>query len=109
MNRTLVFVLIGSVLGTIPGLAAATLKDGGSDVASAPEIPLGQQVDGGGTAPASGGYHEFWRVTLKRADHLRLEYGTTNRGAVQISLYAPAVTDYTLPRRICPALHARNA
>jgi hypothetical protein len=73
--------------------ARGVLADGGSSIANAPELPVGRQVDGG----TDNGALEFWRVTLKRADHLRLDFGnTTGQGGVSLFVFSSKVTDYTL-------------
>jgi hypothetical protein len=90
-------------LATLIGSSAALARsgDGGHDIASAPELPLGQAVQGGGGPLGCGTsddryYMEFWRLTLTRADHVRLDYGSTDGHLVNIYLLDPAVTDYTL-------------
>jgi hypothetical protein len=75
----------------ISGVARA---DGGDSIANAPELPLGQEVQGGnpGNGCSDG---EFWRVTLVRGDHAKLDFSSLNGATVVLNLYAPSVTDYT--------------
>ena len=72
-------------------MGAAPLN-GGTDIASAPELPIGQEVSGGGTSDAE--YTEFWRILLRAADHVRLDYASTNGTQVIIGVLPPSVTDY---------------
>jgi hypothetical protein len=74
---------------------AAWAGGGGTTIASAPELPLGQTiVDGdGGNAYQ---YGLFWRVTLATGDRLILDYAQTEPYFVHLKLFKPTVTDYTL-------------
>ena len=38
---------------------------------------------------------QFWRLTLRRGDHAKLDFGSLNGTTVVLQLYAPSVTDYT--------------
>lgn len=103
------FVLAIGVLGGL-ALSAVALGNGGATIASAPNLPVGRQVTGGGTTntsptgPTGGGwngccYGEFWRVPLRRGDHLRIDYGSLNDLNAEIGLYDPSITDYTYEDR----------
>jgi hypothetical protein len=79
----------------LAGLLVATgaFADGGSSIANAPELPIGQQVQGGTTDGCKN--EEFWRLTLLRGDHVRLDYGSLNGETIVLAIYAPSTTDYT--------------
>jgi hypothetical protein len=81
-------ILVGLV---ISGVARA---DGGDSIATAPELPLGQEVQGGN--PGNGCRDgEFWRIKLARGDHAKLDFSSLNGATVVLNLYAPSVTDFT--------------
>lgn len=90
----LVFVVVMAVfVGTT---AVASLQGGGTSIATAPTIPLGQHiVDGSSQADGNGHVRLFWRVPLAPSDQLRIDYGPTNGNGVELDLFAPPVTDYT--------------
>ena len=101
-------ISVGTALTcTFVALAAgAALANGGSSIANAPELPIGKRVQGGGTSndsppgPTGGGwngccYGEFWRITLNRADHLRVDVGSLNGNGVEVGIYDPSVKEYT--------------
>lgn len=82
--------------------ASVALGGGGPDIARAPELPIGSQVDGGGPCGSDcSKYREFWRVALSRSDHLTLDFGSTNGNSVYICLLSPTVTDYTFDQANC--------
>jgi len=89
------WMMLGAALLTAFVAAAVAVADGGgSSIAEAPEVPVGKGTQGG--YPGNGcDPGEFWRITLARADHLRLDYGSLNGVTVVVYLYAPSVTDYT--------------
>jgi hypothetical protein len=97
------------VLAIVAGLVtcglvtvSALADGGGTSIATAPNLPIGQQVSGGGTAAARGhDFADYWRVTFRRADQFRLDYGSTNGNNVGVCLYDPSVTDYTLSNANC--------
>lgn len=74
-------------------VAQSALADGGSNIASAPELPLGQQVQGGTTDGCK--QEEFWRITLLRGDRVTLDYGSLNGETIVLAIYSPSTTDYT--------------
>jgi hypothetical protein len=74
---------------------AATIGSGGSSIATAHPLPLGHFVTSGWTNQNNG---EFWRVRLHPGDRLTLDYGNvgTNCDHVDVGIYAPTVTDFTI-------------
>jgi hypothetical protein len=86
----------------VSGAAQGSQSDsGGSDIASAPELPLGHQVSGGQTEDARGNYEEYWTVTTLSGDVLNLVVSSTSAAGVVVCLYAPAVTDSNLSEAEC--------
>jgi hypothetical protein len=73
-------------------------ENGGASIAAAPELVLGQTVSSGwSNQPANnepGG--EFWKVPLDAGETLTLETSAASCGIGE-SVYAPGVTDGTLP------------
>jgi hypothetical protein len=72
---------------------------GGSSIAAAPQLPLNVQVTGGAKQdcrnfPYAG--TEYWRVKLTPGAALVLDYGSVNGQGVNIRVYRPDVTDYTI-------------
>jgi hypothetical protein len=74
-------------------VANSALGDGGPSIASAPELPLGQRVEGGALNWCQN--PEFWRLTLRRGDHAKLDFSSLNGSTTVLQLYAPSITDYT--------------
>jgi len=73
--------------------------NGGSSIATAPEMPINQQVTSGWTNQKIGAnYGEFWRVNLKARDRLVIDYGIQQDscGYLYVWLYAPTVTDASI-------------
>jgi hypothetical protein len=89
----------------IGGTAWARSSDGGQDIATAPDIPVSEEVQGGSTD----GHPEFWRLMLRRADHVRLDFGTTSGDGVYLCVFAPNVTDFTVAQSDCVASYAQGA
>jgi hypothetical protein len=88
------------VSGAVAALGAALLlappatASGGASVATAPELPLGQVVAGGGQKA------DFWRVKLFGGDRItfKASFPGTEFDAAQyyeFSLYTPAVEDFS--------------
>lgn len=84
-----------------PAPAVAHRSGGGSDILSAPQLPIGQNVVGGGTSGSYGSYAEFWRITAVASDALTVDFGSTNGQGVHLCILAPRVTDYTLDTSSC--------
>ena len=81
---------------TVRALAAPT--GGGSSIASAPTIPLGQQQVNAVNAI------DFWRVPLKGGDQLTLRYGgQTHEANVEVCVLTPDVSDLTVGNQPCYA------
>jgi hypothetical protein len=73
--------------------AAAALADAGANIGQAPELPSGERVEGG----HNDGRPDFWRITMRRGDRLTIDYESTLSGErVDVALFAPSVTDFTL-------------
>jgi hypothetical protein len=89
-------LMMAAAAGLVAAGAGAAVRGGGADIASAPELPLGQQVQGGAPHSCSPLRREFWRLTLLRGDHVRLDLGSLNGHTVYVIIYAPDITDYTL-------------
>lgn len=77
-------------------IAGAALAGGGTTIATAPDLPVGQQVTGGGspTDDPYCVYREFWRIALTRGDQLKVDFGTLNGYTVIVYVYSPSTTDY---------------
>ena len=96
--RKIVLLVLG-VGALAPISAAVALAGGGTNISSAPELPVATQVGGGGAITGSqkagscSGYAEFWRLSLAHGDHLSLAYGSKNGLPVKIVLLAPSVSD----------------
>jgi hypothetical protein len=94
------FVAVMCVL-VVPLAHGSRLESGGSDIASAPELPLGHQVSGGQVKDARGNYQEYWAVTTLNGDALRVVVSSTSAAGVVVCLYTPAVTDSNLSDAEC--------
>jgi hypothetical protein len=73
--------------------------NGGSSIASAPDVPIDQQVTSGWTNQKIGAdYGEYWRVNLKAHDRLVIDYAVQQDscGYLYVWLYAPTVTDASI-------------
>jgi hypothetical protein len=69
------------------GVASVTASN---QISGAPNLPLG-------TTFVSGGYGgEFWRVPLSAGDKLVIDYQPIDTDEVDLNIYAPTVTDYTV-------------
>lgn len=96
MRRLCVTLLI--MLGVL--VAPTALSAGGSPtIASAQPVPLNARVTGGAKMgcdvwPYSG--TEYWRVHLTGGAALVVDYGSLNGEGVQILIYRPDITDYTI-------------
>lgn len=75
----------------------AAVAGGGTSIASAPELPLGEHIVDGAYVDEYGKKGHWWKVTLHAADRLVLDYGNTlQTGGFKFAIYRPDVTDYTL-------------
>jgi hypothetical protein len=81
----------GYQLTTSVARTSSTQAPAGTSIASAPELPIGATFVGGAV-----GTTEFWRVTLAAGDTLTVDYLQLNNGHVDLYVYKPDVTDYTL-------------
>ncbi len=79
--------------------AAAGLASGGTSIASAPVVPVGQQ-EFGDTAKVpqnSYGYSkEFWKLPLRAGDRVRIDWEEATGTEVRLYVYPPSTTDYTM-------------
>ena len=97
----LAFVILGSA-----SAALAKSQNGGADIASAPQLPLGVKTASGwalaaGGQNTAGGYGEYWRLKMNAGDRLVFDWALTqsecSSGAEQgVEVFAPKVTDYTV-------------
>lgn len=81
-------------------VAAAAHADGGTSIATSPELPNGQQV------AAAVARLDYWRVTIVPGDTLRINYEPVGMSAlpdprVALCLMAPNVTDFTVGDARC--------
>jgi hypothetical protein len=85
--------------------ASARSAAGGSSIASAPPLPLGQTVTSGwnltDTVNNTGEYGEFWRVQMGAGDRIVIDMADTGGdscgpGTPNVAIYAPSVTDFTI-------------
>jgi hypothetical protein len=89
--------------------ACVALANGGFSIASAPELPGGERATGGGTNRSGCCYGEFWRITLARADHLRIDWSKTGGShEIVLCLLDPGVTDSTLSDASCALKDVTN-
>ena len=101
IRRSLAVAFFG--LMSAAGFAYAS---GGTDIASAPELPAGKRVAGGGDPgrdlDTTQYWREFWRITLRGEDRLTVDYGSTNGPlSASLCLLAPGVTDSTFADKPC--------
>jgi hypothetical protein len=89
---TVVAALAGAVAMSAP---AAQAGQGGTSIATAPTVSLNRFVTSGWVNSDKG---EYWRVLLHTGDRLTLDYGaiTSSCPHVDVHVYAPNVTDYTV-------------
>ncbi len=107
MNR--LWLSLGVAAALVGVAASVALANGGFSIATAPELPGGERATGGGTSRSGCCYGEFWRITLARADHLRIDWSQT-RGSHEIvlCLLDPSVTDSTLHTASCALKDVTN-
>jgi hypothetical protein len=83
-----------AVFAAVLLVAATAIASGGSSIASAPELPLGQLVAGGGQRA------DFWRIKLFGGDQITFKASLPGGEFEAIkyyefSLYPPAVEDFS--------------
>jgi hypothetical protein len=95
-NRVLQVCLLGLIVSILGGGVA--LANGGASIASAPALPIGSSVASGWSSAATGVQGEFWRVQMNAGDKLTLDLTATEEtcNTIEIGIYNPSVTDYTL-------------
>lgn len=97
--------LVSAAAALTLSLASAAWGNGGSTIASAPDLPLDQIVVGGGTLTippqqrslGTWFYQEFYRLNLTAGDQLTIDWETTNGRCGSMAMFDPSVTDYTVP------------
>jgi len=95
MKRRLPALAALALLLLLPALARAS---GGDSIASASELPLGQQQSGDVDR------FDYWRVTLNAGDLLTANFGRTGGDLdVGLCVIRPDVTDYTKDGARCVA------
>jgi hypothetical protein len=78
--------------------ASVALAGGGKSLASAPVMPIGKQVTGGGKTVGSratgacSGYGEYWRLPAVKGDHVEIAFGSRNGQPVKVAVWDPTVT-----------------
>jgi Bacterial pre-peptidase C-terminal domain len=92
-TRVLLFVSTLLLGAGLPAFAGSS--GGGASIAGAPDLPVGQRVVDGASTD-SGDVDLYWRIALASSDQLRVDYGSNNQNGIELTLYAPNVTDYTL-------------
>jgi hypothetical protein len=110
------FLLSVATASTVVGLlASAALGGGGTTIATAPPLPIGVNIVGGGTSDNCTGpcdyaydYGEYYKVTAGASDQLVIDFGSTDGEDVSLCVLAPTVTDYTLEGDGCKALDISN-
>lgn len=83
--------------------ATGSQPAGGPNIATAPELPLGQSISGGSVKDDRGNYQDYWRVTARSGDVLTLDIASQSSNGVTACLYTPAVTDSSLDDADCHA------
>jgi hypothetical protein len=81
--------------GSVTLAVAGAQANGGTSIANAPELPIGTVVTG-----AKKGV-DFWRVTIRSGDTLRIDYEPVATPRVALCLLEPDVTDFTLRDTRC--------
>jgi hypothetical protein len=100
---------LGVVAALVGVAASVALANGGFSIASAPELPGGERATGGGKNRSGCCYGEFWRITLARADHLRIDWSKTGGShEIALCLLDPSVTDSTLSHASCALKDVTN-
>lgn len=74
---------------------ATSALAGGDNIASAPDLPLGQHLVNGRTGL------DFYRVPLGVGDLFSVDLGSVDGEYVQICMFKPNVTDYTIDNADC--------
>jgi hypothetical protein len=85
-----------------------SLANGGSSIATAVPLPLGQDIVGGGTytcntCDSSYQWGEYWKVAVLPSDTITIDYSSTDQQEVSLCLFQPSVTDYTVSDSECAA------
>jgi hypothetical protein len=100
----LTVAMAAAILGAAYFAGAVEGDPGGADIASAPILPIGQQITGGRQSQQGETSQDYWRVMLKAGDRLTIDYsGFDGDHSVNLCLLAPSVTDYTLNSANCLA------
>jgi hypothetical protein len=95
-------ILLGTALTALVAstIAFAAADGGGKSVASAPALNPGHRVTGGGQMVDSAGKPnsgaEYWRVAIPAGGVFIADYGSLNGRYVNIRLYRPSETDFTI-------------
>ena len=87
------------VLACALGWVVVAYANGGNSIATAPDMPINQQVTSGWTNQKIGAdYGEYWRVSLEAHDRLVIDYGIQQNscGYLYVWLYVPWVTDASI-------------
>jgi hypothetical protein len=91
------------VLAFVAVASARIAGSGGSDIASAPNLPYGQTINSGVVFDPNSDTValEYWKLPLATADKLTIDWGSTNGLDTRLCLFAPSVTDYTRDNTDC--------
>ena len=76
-------------------VATVALADGGTTIANAPELPIGQTVSG------SVARADFWRLTVGAGDQLIINFAALSSENVYLCFLQPTVDDFTLQDARC--------
>jgi hypothetical protein len=108
MRRSVIAICLmlasAGLLVSVAAGAGSHATNGGTSIASAPPLPLDQQISSGWTQQRivnDNYYGEFWRVPLNAGDRLIMDVGASpskcdSTGAVNTTIWAPTVTDFTV-------------
>jgi hypothetical protein len=92
-----------AALATVVGLvfASGALAQGGSSIAAATPLPIGQPVLGGGILNGDGlgtwTYKEFYRAALHSGDEVTVNAEATSVWSVRMAFYDPSINDFNMP------------
>ena len=95
MRRTATVILLVYVLGL--AVVVSAHAEGGSSIASAPTIALGQQEFGKLASHDMGGCGTWWLLPATSGDAIQLDWEVADHRVV-LSLYAPGTNDFNYPQ-----------
>lgn len=103
-----VALFFGAMLCTL-SLSQAARNGGGNSIATAPQLPIGQNVVDGATCASGGGVNGgmcpkgiddgpnvYWKILAQAADHLTIDISSTGESGVLIYILSPSINDYNI-------------